>query len=90
MYSKKFLLVAITCNIAFLFLYLHNKNKLIQLSYEQQKIDKQLKQAQSDEKELLNQLHSLQQHTTIQKKATRSLKMKPVALKQMRDLHKEQ
>jgi hypothetical protein len=83
MTQKKFIIIALACNVLFLFIYIHKQSWLMQLTYAHQKNEHLLSDLKNQEKKLFNKLQASKNHTTIQKKAINALGMHKAQLKNL-------
>lgn len=81
--QKQFIIIALGCNILFLFVYIHKQSWIIQLTYAQQKNEQLLASLKNKEKKLFNQLQEAKRHKTIQSRATKELGMHKAQLKNL-------
>jgi len=84
------LFFVIISNVFLIFFYIYKQSRIIQLSYEKQKYESELK-AILDEKKIYDQ--RIQEATTLKKAqnyATQTLKMVPLRLSSIKTLYREQ
>jgi cell division protein FtsL len=89
MTQKKFLLLAIGCNIIFLFLYIYKQSAFIQANYSLQACEEQKKNLLQKKEDITHKLQKLKQHTSIKKRA-QEMGMRKTDLKQIHNLYATQ
>lgn len=85
MTQKQFWLLALGCNIAFLFLYIFKQSALIGVQQALQKTEQHNAHLDQQKKELYNKLQKHQQHASIKKRAE-NLGMRKAKLDQITPL----
>lgn len=86
MTQKQFWLLALSCNIAFLFLYIFKQSALIGVRQSIQKTEHLIAQLEQQKKELYNNLQKQQQHASIKKRAEKDLGMRKAKLEHITTL----
>ena len=82
-----FITIFVVTHVGFIFFQIHKHTKIIQLSYEKQKLEKHRSQLIAKKQELTQELYSLKSRTAIARFAKKRLKMSKVKLKQIKKLH---
>lgn len=85
MTQKKFLFLAASCNIAFLFFYIYKQSAFIQANFNLQAAEEQKKNLLQQKEQLTNKIHKMKQHNSIKKRA-QELGMHKTDLKQVTNL----
>jgi len=84
MSRSTFIILFIGFNIAIIFLQIHKESKINELLYQNQKIEKDIVQFKQKKEILLHQLESLRNPSAVKEYAMEVLKMKKVALNQIK------
>ena len=86
MKRRTFITTVITTNVLFILLVVHKHNKVTELLYKKQHLEKELQMCIKQEQSLHQELCDLQNRSTVKAYAAKYLHMSPVTLKQMRKL----
>ncbi len=81
-----FIAIFVGIHIAFVLLLIAKQSRFIELSYEKQRQEQLLRDLSHRKNELQQQLYQQTNPTTIAKRATSELAMKPLRLKQIRQV----
>jgi hypothetical protein len=84
MNNTRFLTITFLFSFLFLLAKIYQHNKLVKTRYEQQAIHMAYKKIKKVENDLLVKLQKIKKQTSIKETAKESLKMKPLALSQIR------
>ena len=83
MNKAHFLPLSLLCILLFLFIKIYQHNKIIKLTYAQQRIEKSHANLTKEKNKLLLSLNELQDRTTIKTKTQEQLKMNPLKISQI-------
>ena len=82
----QFLALFLAANTLFIFLHIHKHVKFVQHSFAKQRYERQLNELAMQKDTLINKLYAIQDRADIKSFAQNNLKMKPVALNQVKKL----
>ena len=79
-----FPIIFITANIFFIFLLIFNKSWITQLSYEQQRLEKEISNLEHQKDALNHELYQQQKPSAIKSFATKKLNMSKIKINQVK------
>ena len=78
--------IFISTNVLFAFILIFKQSKMIQLSYEKQRLEKELQKSELTKDELEQKFHKLKDPDKVKKFASKNLKMAKIKIGQVKKL----